>query len=119
MKLDEVIKQDVPKHRKKSKTASSSASAKRSDHKHQYEKVIMGSWLGFQWATRCTVCGRFNDMYNNFKSRYEGLFNDDLKSPGLSIRKCLTADELHKKYPDIKIYIENETTHEYEEYKTD
>ena len=41
-----IIQLESAPHKKKSKTASKSNSSKRSDHKHDYEKVILKSFFG-------------------------------------------------------------------------
>ena len=45
MREHEKVIDEKLRHRKKSKTASISNSSKRADHKHQYERVIVKSFL--------------------------------------------------------------------------
>lgn len=61
MREHEKVIDEKLRHRKKSKTASISNSSKRADHKHQYERVIVKSFLGYRWGRKCSVCGRFDD----------------------------------------------------------
>ena len=50
MREHEKVIDEKLRHRKKSKTASISNSSKRADHKHQYERVIVKSFLGYRWG---------------------------------------------------------------------
>ena len=105
MELDD----QIPKHKKKK--YSKSNSTKRSDHKHDYEKVILKTCLDIRWANRCRICGRFGDqkfgLVNNpdlYKKR--GPIDDSLCASGL-LRKSvrpLTLQELRAKFPDVQIY---------------
>ena len=38
------------RHRKKSKTSKTSKSVQRSNHKHEYEKVIIREFIGYAWG---------------------------------------------------------------------
>ena len=61
--------EETSAHKKKSKTSSKSSSRKRSDHKHDYEPVIIESGLSqekYYWVKRCKVCGRVEDNYGWF-----------------------------------------------------
>lgn len=53
MREHEKVIDEKLRHRKKSKTASISNSSKRADHKHQYERVIVKSFLGYRWGRKC------------------------------------------------------------------
>lgn len=92
--------QEVAKHKKK-KPSSKSASIKRSDHKHKYEKVIIFGLFGFYWGERCTKCGRIGKTtyaWDDFlKPEYVG-------SASISIKKQMSVPEIRKKYPGIDIY---------------
>lgn len=61
-------RQPVPEEpaprRRISKTASSSNSRRRADHKHAYRKIILhyGS-NAFCWGRQCQLCGRIDDAY--------------------------------------------------------
>ena len=51
-------------YKKKSKTSSKSNSGKRSDHKHNYEQIIIehgNRRPEYYWAKRCKICGRVDD----------------------------------------------------------
>lgn len=63
-KPDLLINDEVPAHRKRSKSASKSVSGKRARHKHDYEKVIISVGVGsfeYYWGRRCRICGRVDD----------------------------------------------------------
>lgn len=98
------ITDEIPKCHKKSKTAKTSRSGKRSDHKHQYQKVILhygGS--AFSWGWQCELCGRIDDTYKSSNWR-----SDDLKVSGtytgMSWLECCRR-EIHDQYPHHKIFV--------------
>ena len=65
--------EETSDHKKKSKTSSKSNSDRRSNHKHDYEPVIIEeehSRKEYHWAKRCKICGRVDDR---------GWFKDDSK----------------------------------------
>lgn len=89
-------------HKRKSKTAASSNSQKRSAHKHLYKKIILhyGS-NSFAWGRQCEICGRVDSTYKPsyrdpeaFKVTGEGLH-------GEWSNICLT--EIHRRYPEYII----------------
>lgn len=94
---------DSPKYKKK-RQSNTSKSDKRSDHKHTYEKIIIIYPLSGStpvWDKRCPVCGRLGNM--SYAARHEGL----RKEHGAKIitPECFySAEELHEKFPDTKIY---------------
>ena len=52
---------EVPAHRKRSKTASTSNSQKRSAHKYSYQKVLLYYGAStFTWGRQCEICGRID-----------------------------------------------------------
>ncbi len=98
------VTDEVPKCRKQSKTAKTSHSGKRSDHKHQYQKVILhygGST--FVWGGQCQQCGRLDDSY---KASNWGSHDFQLSGtyPGMSWRACCRR-EIHAQYPHHKIFV--------------
>jgi len=96
---------DVASYKKK-KTSSKSKSSKRADHKHDYEKVILESWLGYEWGGMCKICGRIGGNCFNFssKDRKDFMKPRSSESVGYTIRDFLTVDEIKEKYPGIKIF---------------
>lgn len=75
---------------------------KKSNHKHEYEKIIL-HYLGdtFAWGRECRICGRID---STFKS--SNWNTDDFKISGENKygeweKICLS--EIHEKYPDYKI----------------
>lgn len=98
---------DVPKYRKRKRQ--NSKAAKRSDHKHQYEKslllrynMINGEFSGCNWATHCAVCGRrgdFNPDDNDFRKL-------EYKEKHLlwCAKMYLTPEEILKKFTDVPAY---------------
>lgn len=96
-----IDEQEIAPYRKKKDQKSKSE--KRSNHKHIYEKIIMQSILGWQWAERCIQCGRK-------KYRFKLNCNDFVKPeyrdyPYLSQSFFYTFEELKEKYPDIDIVL--------------
>ena len=99
------IQDDIPKYHKKGQSSKSS-SAKRSDHKHNYEKVISNDgWLGFIWSRRCKVCGRM-DTYYQWPSALN--YQDFVVADGPRYRRGMTVEEVREKFPDIPIYVRAE-----------
>lgn len=102
--LQQSITDEIPKHRKKSKTAKTSRSKKRSDHKHQYQKVILHCGSdSFMWGRQCEICGRVDSSYkasnwisNDFKIR--GIYT------GMSWNECCRR-EIRDYYPHHKIFV--------------
>lgn len=86
------------KHKKKKNQVSKSS--KRSDHKHQYEKILIKSffWL---WGERCTVCGRINTKTTFSKSDFatQNGTDDDKR-----YYRELSLDEIKKKFVGVPIY---------------
>ncbi len=91
---------DETRHRRK--RPQTSKSANRSDHKHQYEKVIEHGVLGWVWRKRCHICGRFDNNYR--------LYNKDFIRPecrnnaGISFADFYTVEELRVVYLGICVY---------------
>lgn len=99
------MNQEIPAYRKKSKTASTSNSEKRSDHKHQYEKIILRSFIGYQWGKKCSVCGRIDDRYSlSIQQRREFMKPVKTSHYGIGLDDFLSIPELRQKFPEIEIY---------------
>lgn len=94
------------RHRKKSKTASISNSSKRADHKHQYERVIVKSFLGYRWGRKCSVCGRFDDRlkYALSANSRDFMKAEAIGKPGICYSDYLSIAEIRSKYPDVPIF---------------
>lgn len=102
--MDKLTNDEAVRYRKKSQTSSRSNSSKRSDHKHQYEKIIVRWIFGFQWSNRCKICGRID---GNGKALYG--YRDFLKpefkeAHAFSNARFMSVPEIRKKYPGIQIY---------------
>ena len=88
------------RRRRRKKKINTSQAKNRSDHKHDYEKIIVESFLsGWNWGKVCKICGRVEQ--NNYNS-----CSDFLKSKKENefVRTFLTADEVHEKYPQYRIF---------------
>lgn len=85
----------------KKKKDQKSKSIKRSDHKHQYEKIIMRSIVGWQWIERCTQCGRLK--YNKRFIDKEFIKPEYQSKPYISDKSYWTYAEMVKLFPDIEI----------------
>ena len=99
-------RQPVPEEpaprRRISKTASSSNSRRRADHKHAYRKIILhyGS-NAFCWGRQCQLCGRIDAAY---KASSWGTGEFRITAPwerGSWEAFCL--GEIHQRYPDVPI----------------
>ena len=95
---------EIAKHRKKSKSSDKSQSSKRSDHKHQYEKVIClhSNWA--TWNNRCKICGRMGGTIGFLE---KGPMQEELYKPvdgKWFNRKPLNVEELREKFPGVEIY---------------
>ena len=90
---------ETPKYRKKKSTGSKSE--KRSDHKHDYEIILLENGLiGSVWMDRCRVCGRLKSK--SYAASIEGLKKPDMRE--WSNMSYYSIEELHKQYPNVKIY---------------
>lgn len=105
MSADFELEEQAP-HKKKSRTASTSKSRKRSDHKHDYERIIIKSFIGYQWGRKCKVCGRIDDEFRHFSmSGYQDFMRPDAsKHPGIGTAEFYSESEVREKFPGIPIY---------------
>lgn len=87
---------------KKSVTASTSSSNKRSRHKHIYQKIILhyGS-SSFCWGRRCEICGRVDSTYKATNERPQDFTVTGKGTGGSWSEICLC--EIHEKYPEYII----------------
>ena len=86
----------------KSKSASTSNSRRRADHKHVYRKIILhyGS-NAFCWGRRCELCGRVDNAYKA-SSWGTGEFAVTASwEHGSWEDFCLS--EIHRRYPEVPI----------------
>ena len=106
MREHEKVIDEKLRHRKKSKTASISNSSKRADHKHQYERVIVKSFLGYRWGRKCSVCGRFDDRlkYALSANSRDFMKAEAIGKPGIWSSDYLSIAEIRSKYPDVPIF---------------
>ena len=111
---------EIPKHRKKSPSANRSVSARRADHRHDYEKVIIqedsadplkSCW----WARRCRICGRVEDRGRFKTGAKAGLVEKTVRVAGSRIDVYFTAAELREKYPGVPILVKTSARGEYED----
>lgn len=94
--------EEAPVHRKKSKTASVSSSRKRSDHRHEYRKIILHyGGDAFCWGRQCERCGRIDSTFkaSNWSSQDFAVTGAGLSGSWADI--CLT--EIHRRYPEYPI----------------
>jgi hypothetical protein len=81
-----------------------SKSNRRSDHKHDYEKIIVPGLFGYMFAQRCTLCGRIKH-YSFAQTRYkEFLKGNRRNSFGIGGNDIMTPDEIHAAFPGIRIF---------------
>lgn len=90
---------DAMRHKKKKDQKSKSS--KRSDHKHQYEKIIIRGFIGWQWAERCTICGRIKTKF--CVSDREFIKPEYRQLPYVSWQTYYSQEELEELYPDVEI----------------
>ena len=98
--------EEVARYRKKK--PQNSKSAKRSDHKHQYERAICihvnnfnHEIRSFYWGNRCAICGRGNgieldnsDFRKDEWKNYHGWGHD----------MFLSKEEILAKFPNYPVY---------------
>ena len=92
---------EIPAYRKKSKTASTSDSRRRSKHKHVYEKIIL-HWGGdsFEWSGRCEICGRID---NGYKASAWGGPDFKVSGDGTGCWEDICLNDIHARYPQHTI----------------
>lgn len=114
--------EETSKHKKKSKTSSKSVSSKRSNHRHDYERVIIKSGFSdaeYHWAKRCRICGRVDDSEWSKETAMDGLVKryekGQIKENTYSFRVFYSPDELKKLFPNTAVLKYNCEKREYEE----
>lgn len=112
---------EIVAHKKKSKTSSKSNSSKRSDHKHDYEKIVVESFFGYKWGCRCKICGRIDSKPMKFSNVGKDDFlkpDEPLNGRFLNVNSWLSIQEIRKKFPDTPIYVfDKMVPHGWVEYK--
>lgn len=88
-----------PRHRKKH--SQKSKAAKRADHKHEYEKVIIKTIFGYCWGGRCRICGRINEG-NGYHSK-EFIRPECRNKFAIGQRDFYTEQELQQLYHGVTI----------------
>ncbi len=88
--------------RHKRKHPQTSKSAQRSDHKHQYEKVIVQGILGWTWRKRCHICGRFDNNYSLYDKEF--IRPECRNNRGIAFSDFYIVEELRVIYPGIPVY---------------
>ena len=108
---------EVPSHRKKSKSAARSVINKRSNHKHDYENVIIRSWdeQSFFWGERCRICGRVKDGNWAKADAYKDFVKKTVCVNGYTFKVFYEPSEVRKMHPDTAILAHKTGTDEYEE----
>ena len=95
---------DVPRHKKKK--SQKSKAKMRSDHKHEYEKIIINSMFGWKWGKRCVICGRIDEGHAFSSRDKEDFLKPDLTKSNnrISFRDYLSIQEIEEKFPHIPIF---------------
>lgn len=105
MEKKEPVLDEQIRYKKKSRTASTSKSGKRADHKHEYAHVIIKSFLGFQWGRRCTICGRVDESYwfQSFQRHTDFMRPESKGKSAIGASDYFSVEEIHHKYPDAQV----------------
>ena len=76
--------------------------SKRSDHKHDYEKIIGRGICGWVWIERCRICGKMKD--GNWFGDEEFMKPEYRKERTIySSSYFYSEEELRELYPDVEI----------------
>lgn len=97
--------QEIQRHKKKKPQVSKSNH--RSDHKHEYEKVIMPVVFGYGWRNRCRICGRIESCwkYNTgYEYRKQFMYPEYWDKHSTANYMFLSPEELKQKYPDTRVF---------------
>ncbi len=103
---------DEAKYRKK--RPQTSKTQKRANHKHQYQKIIVQTIVGWDWGQCCTICGRISYKF--------ALSSSDFMRPERTRRPCVSRadfydlEELLTKFPGVPVYLYNDR-YELEKYE--
>lgn len=90
---------DIMRHKKKKDQKSKSN--KCSNHKHQYEKIIVKTIAGWNWAMQCVICGRIKEK---FSLACKDFIRPECRHlPYIGDSVCYSYAELIKLYPNVKI----------------
>ena len=94
------------RHRKKSKTSKTSKSVQRSNHKHEYEKVIIREFIGYAWGGRCRLCGKFRAITVSFLpvAIWISAGRTPLGNKEFPTSPFFSLEEIRAKFPDVPIY---------------
>lgn len=94
------------RHRKKSKTSRTSKSVHHSNHKHEYEKIIIREFIGYAWSARCKLCGKFQSHHRHFSASLYTDFRrpEFLGQSWISDESFFKLDEIRAKFPNVPIY---------------
>lgn len=91
---------ETPKHRKKKDQKSKSSH--RSDHKHDYERIIVESLFShYIWKDRCRICGRTKSL--SYDKSIEGL-RKPRNTPYISSENQYKLEEIREMYPNARIF---------------
>lgn len=97
---DHLVPDEVRYRKKHPQT---SKNRKRADHKHQYEKVVLHTIVGWDWGQCCTVCGRIS---NKFAFASEDFMRPGRKRrSGVSSADFYSLEEVLTKFPGIPVYL--------------
>ncbi len=92
---------DEVRYRKKH--PQTSKSNKRANHKHMYEKVSVQTVIGWDWAKRCTICGRIS---NELHLGSRDFMRPDCRHRlGMSSADFYSLEELVQKLPGVPVYL--------------
>lgn len=99
--IEEYQNSEIFKYKKRK--PQNSKVSKRSDHKHQYEDVIVNLGFAFALKQRCKICGRLN------KDKYLTKKYTKILSTGKTFvaNSPLDIEEIKKIYPNIPIIEED------------
>lgn len=110
-KVPEILRQDMivseePKHIRKA-SSSTSRSDRRSDHRHEYEKVILRGIVGYRWRERCRICGKFQLRPHPGSIQWRDFVRPEYRhSTRYSKEIFLSFDEICRKFPGVLIFEE-------------
>ena len=97
-----MINDEVGKYRKKK--SNKSKSSHRSNHKHEYKKVIV-EYGG--WAEKCTICGRIK-LNNTFCINKDFIKPQYKNYPYISKDMFYSKEEISEQYPNCEFITFND-----------
>ena len=93
---------EIPKYRKRKKQQSKVE--KRSRHKHEYDRIIIGHTGGWGWGKKCSICGKMEQVWSSDPEERNRFRKLEKVVGNIEFYEALSLEELKEAFPDYPIY---------------